>query len=62
MDNKEPEKENKRTGRSSISKVQTTNADTLRRPFGVAAIDITLYIAGKLETDEDKHHFMPFLP
>lgn len=61
MDTKEPEKENKRAVRSSITKVPISYSDTLRRPFGVAAIDITLYVAGKLETDEDKHHFLPFL-
>lgn len=35
--------------------------DTMRRPFGVAAMDITLYINGRLEGDEDKQHFIPFL-
>jgi len=34
----------------------------IRRPWGVAAIDLTLYLTQKLESDEDKHHFMPFLP
>lgn len=34
----------------------------IRRPWGVAALDLTLYFTRKLESDEDKHHFMPFLP
>ncbi|XP_071445315.1 dedicator of cytokinesis protein 1 isoform X2 [Hetaerina americana] len=33
----------------------------MRRPFGVAAMDVTLYLSGKIESDEDKHHFLPFL-
>ncbi|KOX80154.1 Dedicator of cytokinesis protein 2 [Melipona quadrifasciata] len=33
----------------------------MRRPFGVAAMDITLYITGKLEGDSDHHHFIPFV-
>ncbi|XP_011297282.1 dedicator of cytokinesis protein 1 isoform X1 [Fopius arisanus] len=51
--------------RSSI--VQQTNhkgkssADSMRRPFGVAAMDITLYITGKLEGDVEHHHFIPFV-
>lgn len=34
----------------------------IRRPWGVAAIDLTLYFTQKLESDEDKSNFMPFLP
>nr|XP_018917246.1 PREDICTED: dedicator of cytokinesis protein 1 isoform X2 [Bemisia tabaci] len=33
----------------------------VRRPFGVAALDITLYLMGNLDSDEDKRHFLPFL-
>lgn len=36
-------------------------ADSMRRPFGVAAMDITLYITGKLEGDVEHHHFIPFV-
>ncbi|XP_064601988.1 dedicator of cytokinesis protein 1-like isoform X2 [Liolophura sinensis] len=32
----------------------------LRRPFGVAAMDVTSYIQGAEDTDEDKQHFIPF--
>ncbi|KAL0608483.1 Dedicator of cytokinesis protein 2, partial [Plecturocebus cupreus] len=32
----------------------------LRRPFGVAVMDITDIIKGKAESDEEKQHFIPF--
>uniref|UniRef100_A0A8C7E989 Dedicator of cytokinesis 2 n=1 Tax=Nothoprocta perdicaria TaxID=30464 RepID=A0A8C7E989_NOTPE len=34
----------------------------LRRPFGVAVMDITDIIKGKSESDEEKQHFIPFHP
>ncbi|XP_040200610.1 dedicator of cytokinesis protein 2 isoform X1 [Rana temporaria] len=34
----------------------------LRRPFGVAVMDITDMIKGKAESDEEKQHFIPFHP
>ncbi|KAJ1127755.1 hypothetical protein NDU88_006148 [Pleurodeles waltl] len=34
----------------------------LRRPFGVAVMDITDFIKGKVESDEEKQHFIPFCP
>uniref|UniRef100_A0A8C4XMD9 Dedicator of cytokinesis 2 n=1 Tax=Falco tinnunculus TaxID=100819 RepID=A0A8C4XMD9_FALTI len=34
----------------------------LRRPFGVAVMDITDIIKGKAESDEEKQHFIPFHP
>uniref|UniRef100_A0A8C3T2H6 Dedicator of cytokinesis 2 n=1 Tax=Chelydra serpentina TaxID=8475 RepID=A0A8C3T2H6_CHESE len=34
----------------------------LRRPFGVAVMDITDTIKGKAESDEEKQHFIPFHP
>ncbi|XP_069695130.1 dedicator of cytokinesis protein 1 isoform X2 [Periplaneta americana] len=37
------------------------HADGMRRPFGVAAMDVTLYINGKIEGNEEEHHFIPFL-
>ncbi|XP_047365946.1 dedicator of cytokinesis protein 1 isoform X2 [Vespa velutina] len=37
------------------------NNESMRRPFGVAAMDITLYITGKLEGDVEHHHFIPFV-
>ncbi|KAM6953621.1 dedicator of cytokinesis 2 [Aplochiton taeniatus] len=34
----------------------------LRRPFGVAVMDISDLIKGKIEADEEKQHFIPFHP
>ncbi|XP_042309499.1 dedicator of cytokinesis protein 2 [Sceloporus undulatus] len=34
----------------------------IRRPFGVAVMDITDIIKGKAESDEEKQHFIPFHP
>ncbi|XP_050420571.1 dedicator of cytokinesis protein 1 isoform X2 [Adelges cooleyi] len=48
--------ENDNTSKKSLMTTQ------IRRPWGVAAMDLTLYFTQKLESDEDKHHFMPFLP
>ncbi|XP_057339656.1 dedicator of cytokinesis protein 1 isoform X1 [Microplitis mediator] len=50
--------------RSSVvqANVKSKNySDSMRRPFGVAAMDITLYITGKLEGDVEHHHFIPFV-
>ncbi|KAH0557836.1 dedicator of cytokinesis protein 2 isoform X1 [Cotesia glomerata] len=50
--------------RSSVVQASTKSknyADSMRRPFGVAAMDITLYITGKLEGDVEHHHFIPFV-
>lgn len=34
----------------------------LRRPFGVAALDVTSILNGDISYDEDKQHFVPILP
>lgn len=34
----------------------------LRRPFGVAALDVTSILNGSINPDEDKQHFVPILP
>lgn len=34
----------------------------LRRPFGVAALDVTSILNGSISPDEDKQHFVPILP
>ncbi|KAK9296204.1 hypothetical protein QLX08_009705 [Tetragonisca angustula] len=49
--------------RSSVAQAnqKVKNTENMRRPFGVAAMDITLYITGKLEGDSDHHHFIPFV-
>ncbi|KAF7990611.1 hypothetical protein HCN44_000416 [Aphidius gifuensis] len=38
-----------------------TSVENMRRPFGVAAMDVSVYITGKLEADIEHHHFIPFL-
>ncbi|XP_078053338.1 dedicator of cytokinesis protein myoblast city isoform X1 [Augochlora pura] len=49
--------------RSSVAQThqKSRSAENMRRPFGVAAMDITLYVTGKLEGDSDHHHFIPFV-
>lgn len=36
--------------------------NVLRRPFGVAALDVTNILNGNISPDEDKQHFVPILP
>ncbi|XP_059488659.1 dedicator of cytokinesis protein 1 [Neocloeon triangulifer] len=36
--------------------------DCIRRPCGVAALDVTLYLKGGIETNEDTHIPVPFTP
>lgn len=43
------------------SKTQAQQSDPMRRPFGVAAKDITLYVNGKLEPGEDDPVILPVL-
>lgn len=57
MDSRETEQKN----RKSIAHSAVGDAIVLRRPFGVAAIDITLFLSRKIETDEDAIHFIPLL-
>ena len=33
----------------------------MRRPGGIAAMDVSDLISGKLETDEEKQHFVPYI-
>ncbi|XP_014489472.1 PREDICTED: dedicator of cytokinesis protein 1 isoform X4 [Dinoponera quadriceps] len=49
--------------RSSVAHTnqRPKSAENMRRPFGVAAMDITLFITGKLEGDVEQHHFIPFI-
>ncbi|VEN37348.1 unnamed protein product [Callosobruchus maculatus] len=48
--------------RSSVSGLtKKSNNDNMRRPCGVAAFDITNYMNGKLETDEDQEFAVPFV-
>ncbi|XP_064466141.1 dedicator of cytokinesis protein 1-like [Ornithodoros turicata] len=47
--------------RSTIYTRKATEADGMRRPFGVAAMDITDIISGKIESDEEKQYFVPYV-
>lgn len=48
--------------RSSVSPASKKGqTDGVRRPFGVAAMDITMYISGKLESDDENQICVPFL-
>uniref|UniRef100_A0A3Q2DTW0 Dedicator of cytokinesis 1 n=2 Tax=Cyprinodon variegatus TaxID=28743 RepID=A0A3Q2DTW0_CYPVA len=51
-----------RVGRMELRDNNTKKLTSgLRRPFGVAVMDVTDIITGKLD-DEDKQHFIPFQP
>lgn len=43
------------------SKSQPPPGEAMRRPFGVAAKDITLYVNGKLEPAEEDTIILPLL-
>ncbi|XP_014608633.1 PREDICTED: dedicator of cytokinesis protein 1 isoform X1 [Polistes canadensis] len=49
--------------RSSIAQTyqKVKSNESMRRPFGVAAMDITPYITGKSEGDVEYHHFIQFV-
>ncbi|XP_067884811.1 dedicator of cytokinesis protein 2-like isoform X2 [Heterodontus francisci] len=50
-----------RVGRMELKETNAKKmTQGLRRPFGVLAMDITDILKGKAESDEDKHHFIPF--
>ncbi|XP_039295839.1 dedicator of cytokinesis protein 1 [Nilaparvata lugens] len=52
----------KRSARGSVNKATLFSmVEPVRRPYGVAALDVTLFLAGRLDTDEDKIHYLPFL-
>uniref|UniRef100_A0A8C1XNJ1 Dedicator of cytokinesis 1 n=1 Tax=Cyprinus carpio TaxID=7962 RepID=A0A8C1XNJ1_CYPCA len=51
-----------RVGRMELRENNTKKLTSgLRRPFGVAVMDVTDIITGKMD-DEDKQHFIPFQP
>ncbi|KAI5714160.1 hypothetical protein M8J76_011912 [Diaphorina citri] len=52
--NLHPEKEDK-------EKDKHTSPCDVKRAYGVAALDITLFLNGKLEVDDDDQYFMPFV-
>lgn len=40
---------------------QTPTYEAIRRPCGVAAMDVSAILSGRFETDLDKHHSVPFV-
>lgn len=46
---------------SSISRKSSNNSDGMRRPQGVAAMDITLFMNGKRESDLEQEFAVPFV-
>ncbi|XP_067207395.1 dedicator of cytokinesis protein 1 isoform X5 [Linepithema humile] len=59
MEAKEPD--HRRSSVAQINQNKSKGVENMRRPFGVAAMDITLFITGKLEGDVEQHHFIPFI-
>ncbi|XP_034036941.1 dedicator of cytokinesis protein 2-like isoform X2 [Thalassophryne amazonica] len=52
-----------RVGRMDLKEANTKKfTQGLRRPFGVAVMDISDIIKGKVECDEEKQYFIPFFP
>uniref|UniRef100_A0A671UIJ6 Dedicator of cytokinesis 2 n=1 Tax=Sparus aurata TaxID=8175 RepID=A0A671UIJ6_SPAAU len=52
-----------RVGRMDLKEINTKKCTLgLRRPFGVAVMDISDLIKGKIECDEEKQFFIPFFP
>eukprot|EP00064_Thunnus_orientalis_P002714 superscaffoldBa00000208_g2721 len=51
-----------RVGRMDLKETNKKCTQGLRRPFGVAVMDISDIIKGKVECEEEKQHFIPFIP
>ncbi|XP_019739690.1 dedicator of cytokinesis 2 isoform X1 [Hippocampus comes] len=51
-----------RVGRMDLKESSKKCTQGLRRPFGVAVMDISDIIKGKVECDEEKQFFIPFFP
>ncbi|XP_029020268.1 dedicator of cytokinesis protein 2-like [Betta splendens] len=52
-----------RVGRMDMKETNNKKSTQgLRRPFGVAVMDISDIIKGKIESDEEKQFFIPFFP
>lgn len=47
--------------RTTVYNAQQMPAEFLRRPCGIACMDVTDYLNGHLKTDEEKQHFVPFI-
>jgi len=51
-----------RVGRMDLKEVESKKqAKGMRRPFGVAAIELTELFRGGADSDEEKQSFIPFL-
>ncbi|KAK6492338.1 dedicator of cytokinesis protein 2-like [Huso huso] len=51
-----------RVGRMDLKEANVRKATLgLRRPLGVSVMDVTEIVKGKVESDEDKQHFIPFV-
>ncbi|KAM9850055.1 dedicator of cytokinesis 2 [Aulostomus maculatus] len=51
-----------RVGKMDLKETHKKCTQGLRRPFGVAVMDISNIIKGKTECDEEKQFFIPFFP
>ncbi|CAN8023877.1 unnamed protein product, partial [Ixodes persulcatus] len=56
MELKEPDHK-----RSTLYSKKAVESEGMRRPFGVAAMDISDIISGKIDSDEEKQYFVPYV-
>ncbi|EEC03304.1 dock-1, putative, partial [Ixodes scapularis] len=50
-----------RIGGSTLYSKKAVESEGMRRPFGVAAMDISDIISGKIDSDEEKQYFVPYV-
>lgn len=62
MEYKDNDKDLLKKNTLTSKKSYNLTVDFMRRPFGVAAMDITLYMSGKIEGNEEVDNFIPFFP
>ncbi|XP_028968827.1 dedicator of cytokinesis protein 1 [Galendromus occidentalis] len=63
MEMKDPEaRKSANITMGTLSGKPKVEAGDMRRPFGVAALDITAILKGQQEADEDKPSFVPYVP
>ncbi|KAL0276596.1 UNVERIFIED_CONTAM: hypothetical protein PYX00_004139 [Menopon gallinae] len=62
MEYKDNDKDLAKRNTLTNKKSYNLTVDFMRRPFGVAAMDITLYMSGKIEGNEEVDNFIPFFP
>lgn len=56
------EVDHRRSSASSNTSFKNNYMDGMRRPFGVAAKDITGYLNGNLDCDIEQEYTIPFVP